>query len=265
MNVAMVVEVPPVAILPNFVVQNKLLRPFRFQTAGTIMAGKLAMERGWAINIGGGFHHCSSNSGGGFCAYADITLAVKYMFNHIDGVRKAMIVDFDAHQGNGHERDFLGDERVFILDMYNRLIYPGDNFAKQAIKRKVELNHHTTDQVYLENIRRHLPAVLDEFDPDVVVYNAGTDILEGDRLGNLDITPEGVIERDRLVFTEVRKKRGKPIFMLTSGGYQRNNARVIADSILGLHREKLISNPLEDSHITSELREQGASLAQGRK
>jgi histone deacetylase 11 len=65
-----------------------------------------------------------------------------------------------------------------------------------------------------------LPAVLDEFDPDVVVYNAGTDILEGDRLGNLDITPEGVIERDRLVFTEVRKKRGKPIFMLTSGGYQ---------------------------------------------
>jgi hypothetical protein len=79
---------------------------------------------------------------------------LQYMFNHIDGVRKAMIVDFDAHQGNGHERDFLGDERVFILDMYNRLIYPGDNFAKQAIKRKVELNHHTTDQVYLENIRR---------------------------------------------------------------------------------------------------------------
>ena len=57
-------------------------------------------------------------------------------------------------KGNGHERDFLGDERVFILDMYNRLIYPGDNFAKQAIKRKVELNHHTTDQVYLDNIRR---------------------------------------------------------------------------------------------------------------
>lgn len=59
-----------------------------------------------------------------------------------------------SKKGNGHERDFLGDERVFILDMYNRLIYPGDNFAKQAIKRKVELNHHTTDQVYLDNIRR---------------------------------------------------------------------------------------------------------------
>ena len=57
-------------------------------------------------------------------------------------------------KGNGHERDFLGDERVFILDMYNRLIYPGDNHAKHAIRRKIELNHHTKDQVYLEHIRR---------------------------------------------------------------------------------------------------------------
>jgi histone deacetylase 11 len=57
------------------------------------------MERGWGINIGGGFHHCSSEKGGGFCAYADITLAVKFLFaNNKEKIMKAMIVDLDAHQ-----------------------------------------------------------------------------------------------------------------------------------------------------------------------
>lgn len=82
--VATITEIPPVAFLPNFVVQRKVLRPLRTQTGGTIMAGKLAVDRGWAINVGGGFHHCSSDKGGGFCAYADITLAIKVrmLLNH---------------------------------------------------------------------------------------------------------------------------------------------------------------------------------------
>lgn len=72
---------------------------FRFQTGGSILAGKLALDRGWAINIGGGFHHCSAGKGGGFCAYADITLLVQFLFNYESNrVQNAMIVDLDAHQ-----------------------------------------------------------------------------------------------------------------------------------------------------------------------
>ena len=63
-----------------------------------VQAGKLALERGWAINVGGGFHHCSSDKGGGFCAYADITLSLRFLFEHVEGVARAMIVDLDAHQ-----------------------------------------------------------------------------------------------------------------------------------------------------------------------
>lgn len=70
----------------------------RFQTGGSILAGKLALERGWAINIGGGFHHCSANKGGGFCVYADITLLIKFLFKYDSRVQTAMIVDLDAHQ-----------------------------------------------------------------------------------------------------------------------------------------------------------------------
>ncbi|RLV64080.1 hypothetical protein DV515_00017616, partial [Chloebia gouldiae] len=95
--VATITEIPPVAFLPNFIVQRKVLKPLRTQTGGTIMAGKLAVDRGWAINVGGGFHHCSSDKGGGFCAYADITLAIKFLFERVQGVSRATIIDLDAH------------------------------------------------------------------------------------------------------------------------------------------------------------------------
>lgn len=243
-NVAQITEVPPVALLPNFIVQRKVLRPFRYHTGGTILAGKLAQERGWAINIGGGFHHCSADRGGGFCAYADITLSIRFMFDRLQGIAKVLIIDLDAHQGNGHERDFMDDERVYIMDVYNRGIYPHDGYAKRAIKRKVELQHFTDDKIYLALVDRHTKEALEEFEPDAVVYNAGTDILEGDPLGNLSISAQGIIERDKLVFSHVRS-RNIPILMVTSGGYQRSTARIIADSVLNLKGHGLI--PCEEA------------------
>uniref|UniRef100_A0A8C9KH16 Histone deacetylase 11 n=1 Tax=Panthera tigris altaica TaxID=74533 RepID=A0A8C9KH16_PANTA len=134
-------------------------------------------------------------------------------------------------KGNGHERDFMGDKRVYIMDVYNRHIYPGDRFAKQAIRRKVELEWGTEDDEYLDKVERNLQKALQEHLPDVVVYNAGTDILEGDRLGGLSISPQ------------VRPRpEGVPILMVTSGGYQKRTARIIADSILNLYSLGLIGS-----------------------
>ncbi|XP_031464538.1 histone deacetylase 11 isoform X1 [Phasianus colchicus] len=239
--VATITEIPPVLFLPNFLVQRKVLKPLRTQTGGTIMAGKLAVDRGWAINVGGGFHHCSSDKGGGFCAYADITLAIKFLFERVPGVSKATIIDLDAHQGNGHERDFMNDHRVYIMDVYNRYIYPGDGFAKRAIKRKVELEWGTEDTEYLQKVHTHVEGALNELKPDIIVYNAGTDILDGDPLGGLAISPQGIVKRDEVVFKAARS-RGIPILMVTSGGYQKRTARIIADSILNLHNLGLIDN-----------------------
>lgn len=69
-----------------------------YDTSLFFQAGKLAIERGWALNLGGGFHHCSADKGGGFCAYADITLCIKFVFEHYRHIEKVMIVDLDAHQ-----------------------------------------------------------------------------------------------------------------------------------------------------------------------
>ncbi|XP_073448513.1 histone deacetylase 11 [Aquarana catesbeiana] len=245
--VATITEIPPLVVLPNFLVQRRVLKPLRTQTGGTIMAGKLAIERGWAINVGGGFHHCSGDKGGGFCAYADITLAIKFLFERVEGISKATIIDLDAHQGNGHERDFIDDKRVYIMDVYNRHIYPGDTMAKRAIKRKIELDWGTEDKEYLEKVETHVKGALNEVTPDVIVYNAGTDILDGDPLGGLSISPQGIIKRDEIVFS-IARSRSIPILMVTSGGYQKRTARIIADSILNLHNLGLIGKAPAETH-----------------
>ncbi|XP_049427540.1 histone deacetylase 11 [Epinephelus fuscoguttatus] len=250
--VATITEIPPLLFLPNFLVQRKVLRPLRTQTGGTIMAGKLAVDRGWAINVGGGFHHCSSDRGGGFCAYADITLTIKFLFDRVEGISRATIIDLDAHQGNGYERDFLDDRRVFIMDVYNPYIYPGDGYAKGAIKRKVELDWGTEDLEYLQKVELHSDGALNEVRPDILIYNAGTDILDGDPLGGLSISPQGIVKRDEIVFSAARR-RGIPILMVTSGGYQKKTARIIADSILNLHQQGLIGAEVEEGEGSSSL------------
>ncbi|XP_061374721.1 histone deacetylase 2 isoform X2 [Gastrolobium bilobum] len=237
-NVAMIIEVPPVALLPNFIVQRNVLFPFRKQVGGTILAAKLAKERGWAINVGGGFHHCSAEKGGGFCVYADISLCVHFAFVRLN-ISRVMIIDLDAHQGNGHEMDFGDDSRVYILDMYNPGIYPLDYEARNYINQKVEVKSGTLTEEYLQKLDEALEVAGHRFNPELVVYNAGTDILEGDPLGKLKISPDGIALRDEKVFRFARE-RNIPIVMLTSGGYMKTSARVIADSILNLSKKCLI-------------------------
>ncbi|KAF8406903.1 hypothetical protein HHK36_006024 [Tetracentron sinense] len=238
LNVSIIIEVPPVALLPNFLVQKKVLYPFRKQVGGTILAAKLAKERGWAINVGGGFHHCSGEKGSGFCAYADISLCIHYAFVRLN-ISRVMIIDLDAHQGNGHERDFSNDRRVYILDVYNPEIYPYDYEARRYINQKVEVVSGTSTNEYLKQLDKALEVAGRMFDPELVVYNAGTDILDGDPLGRLKVSPDGVTSRDEKVF-RFAKEKNIPLVMLTSGGYMKSSARVIADSIVNLSKKCLI-------------------------
>ncbi|KAI5640256.1 histone deacetylase domain-containing protein [Phthorimaea operculella] len=238
-KVAMIAEVPLLVLVPNFLVQRAYLKPMRLQTGGTVLAGKLALERGWAINVGGGFHHCSGSKGGGFCPYADITMLIQCLMR-AKKIATAMIVDLDAHQGNGYQHDFLGVKEVYIMDVYNKYIYPHDRAAKRAIRRKVELKSGTEDLQYMLEVRSNVKQALEEFSPDILVFNAGTDILDGDPLGRLNVSAVGVIQRDQFMF-EICRQKGIPIVMLTSGGYLPKSAGVIANSIVNLHNRGLIS------------------------
>lgn len=91
------------------------------------------------------------------------------------------------------------------------------------------VSDRTSDDLYLAKVEEIEKDIAD-FDPDFVIYNAGTDILEGDPLGRLHISDEGIVKRDEMIIGMCRKKN-KPVVMLLSGGYQKVNAEIIANSI----------------------------------
>ena len=117
-------------------------------SVGSVEAAYLAMEKGWSINLSGGFHHARKDGGEGFCIFPDITMMTFYL-RRVYGIKKIMIIDLDAHQGNGHERDHMDDPDTYIVDAYNHGIYPGDVDAIDAIKTNISVKRSTTDEIYL--------------------------------------------------------------------------------------------------------------------
>jgi len=237
-TLARITEVAPVALFPSAITNHKILLPMRSMVGGSLIAARAALERGWGINLGGGFHHAHSKGGGGFCVYADITMIAGELRRH-SPIRKIMVVDLDAHQGNGQSRDLGDDPNTYLLDLYNAAVYPSDKEAIAKITHRVELESGMKDKEYLYLLRKALDKSLADFAPDFIIYNAGSDILAGDPLGALGISSEGLIERDEIVFrTAIDRKI--PIVMLLSGGYQKINAEIIASSIRSMFAKGLL-------------------------
>jgi histone deacetylase 11 len=236
--VARIAEVSPLRFLPNFLLQWRFLKPMRFATGGTILAAGLAREHGWAINLSGGYHHAKSDFSSGFCFYADISLAAYHHLAQFPD-HKVMVVDLDAHQGNGFESIHRDDPRLPAFDMYNGGIYPFDLPARKFITYNHPLPSGISDVAYLSLLQKELPLALDREKPDMIIYNAGTDIYEKDRLGAMQVSAAGILVRDETVFREA-KNRGIPVLMVLSGGYTPESAGIIGSSIRNLWKKKII-------------------------
>jgi len=237
-TLAKITEMAPVRFFPSSVTDRKVLLPMRTAVGGSLLAARAAFERGWGINLGGGFHHAHARGGGGFCVYADITMIAGELRRHTSK-RKVMVIDLDAHQGNGQARDLGGDADTHLLDIYNAGVYPQDHEAIAKITNKVELQSGTGDADYLTQLRAALQKSFEEFAPEFIVYNAGTDTLTGDALGRMELSESAIVERDEIVFRHAREK-SVPIVMLLSGGYQKTNAGVIAKSVKNLAAKGLL-------------------------
>lgn len=237
-NIARISEMYVLKNLPAMILKNSLLNPMKLATSGTIMGAQLALTEGWAINLSGGYHHAKSDEGGGFCFFADIPLAI-HIIKEKHPMRKIVIIDLDAHQGNGIESIVKDDPWISIFDIYNKEIYPADYEAAAYIKYKFPVNSHIADEAYLAILNKNLPEILDVEQPELVIYNAGTDVFEGDPLGIMNITDKGIIKRDEIVFHETRSRK-IPILMVLSGGYTNRSGEVIGRSIENLFRLKLI-------------------------
>lgn len=183
---------------------------------GTIEASEAALTRGVAMNLAGGTHHAFPDHGEGFCTFNDVAIAVRRLQHH-NRIRRACIVDLDVHQGNGTHACFDGDTSVYTFSMHGAKNFP---FHKVAGTRDVELDDGTDDDTYLALLSEHLPQVLSESRPDLVVYLAGADPHEGDRLGRLKLTFDGLRRRDMVVLSMCREI-GLPVCVTIAGGYGR--------------------------------------------
>ncbi|MCB9234110.1 MAG: histone deacetylase [Bacteroidia bacterium] len=230
-KIAQIAEVDFLKNVPAFLLDRFFLKPMRLATGGTVLGAELALKHGWAVNLGGGFHHAKATLSSGFCFYADIPLAAYELLKHHPEVKKIMVVDLDAHQGNGFEDIFGEDPRIVTFDVYNGQIYPLDYEARRFIKYNYPVKPKMADPEYLDLLAQELPKAIDREKPELVIYNAGSDIYKGDPLGGFDISAVGILRRDQFVFGEAVKRK-IPLLMLLSGGYHPASWEIIGSAIL---------------------------------
>jgi len=184
---------------------------------GTLEAATFATEHGIAMNLAGGTHHAFPSHGEGFCVFNDTAIAIRAL-QRDRRIRRALVVDLDVHQGNGTHAVFAGDESVFTFSMHGGKNYP---FHKVAGCLDVELSDGTGDEAYLELLTRSLPDAIAASRADLVVYLAGADPHESDRLGRLALTFDGLARRDAIVLQQTREV-GLPVVVTIAGGYGRD-------------------------------------------
>ena len=188
-------------------------RSFR-ATGGTLEAAQHALTEGIAMNLAGGTHHAFASHGEGFCVLNDVAITVRALRARGRIVRAA-VVDLDVHQGNGTHAIFADDDDTFTFSMHGRRNYP---FRKVAGRLDLELEDGTGDAEYLERLATVLPTVMRDSRPDLVLYVAGADPHEGDALGRLRLTFDGLMRRDALVIESARAV-GVPVVIALGGGY----------------------------------------------
>ena len=199
-----------------------VVRAFVLFTGGTITAAREAMGRGFAVNVGGGFHHAFADHAEGFCYLNDIAVAIRVL--QADGaIRRAAVIDCDLHQGNGTAHVFEHDDEVFTFSLHQERLYP----VKQRSDLDVGLEDPAGDARYLAALDAALPVVFERGRPEFVVYQAGADPFEEDQLGNLGISRAGLRTRDRRVL-EACAERGVPCAVTFGGGYARRVEDTVA-------------------------------------
>ena len=210
----------------------------RRSAGATIAACRAAIADGVAANLAGGTHHAFRDRGEGFCVFNDAAVAARAM--QAEGlVERVLIVDCDVHQGNGTASILHGDDSIFTFSIHGARNYP---FAKEHSDLDIELPDGCPDAAYLLRLNEGLDTAFGLARPDLVIYLAGADPYQDDRLGRLALTFDGLAERDRTVFARCRAHR-LPVAIAMAGGY----ARQITDTVRIHHTTLCLAKAMADS------------------
>jgi len=202
----------------------------RRSVGATIAAARAALATGVAANLAGGTHHAMADKGAGFCVFNDVAVAARLMQAEWHRTQRQLlrvaVIDLDVHQGNGTALIFRDDPTVFTLSLHGAKNFP---FRKESSDLDVDLPDGCGDDDYLRALDTALSQLWSRHEagpPQLIFYLAGADPHEGDRLGRLKLTTEGLAERDRRVLEAARERR-IPVALSMAGGY----GRVIEDTV----------------------------------
>jgi acetoin utilization protein AcuC len=206
---------------------GKIEEAARYIIGQAKMAADLVMERKFekVISIGGGLHHAKMNFGEGFCIYNDVAFCAKYLIEKYN-LKKILILDTDAHAGNGTLEYFYEDPRVLFIDIHQdpKTLYPGTGFVEQkgegkgeGLKINIPLPPGAGDKSYKVVFEKIIEPVVKEFKPEIIIRNGGSDPHFSDHLTNLNLTIEGF----KMIGQKVRKLaeicREREIDLIASG------------------------------------------------
>jgi acetoin utilization deacetylase AcuC-like enzyme len=189
----------------------------RTAVSGTLLTAQLALAHGLACNTAGGTHHAFADFGSGFCIFNDLAITAR-IIQQLGLAKKILIVDLDVHQGDGTAMIFQDDPTVFTFSIHCQANFP---FRKQQSDLDVPLEVGLADEAYLKVLAAHLPDLLTEVNPDLVIYDAGVDPHRDDRLGKLALTDAGLFQRDRYVL-KTCVLAGYPVATVVGGGYAKD-------------------------------------------
>ena len=183
-------------------------------TQGTIDCCAFAMQQGVSLNVAGGTHHAYNDRGEGFCLLNDMAIAANYLLNN-NMANQILIIDLDVHQGNGTAKLFENEPRVFTFSMHGEHNYP---FHKERSSLDIPLKDGTDDTLYLSLLAQTLPSLIKSVKPDFAFFLSGVDILSTDKFGKLNVTLDGCMQRDKIVFS-LLKENNIPVTVAMGGGY----------------------------------------------
>ena len=206
----------------GFPVTDRISRRSQLSPGGTYLAARLALRHGYAANSAGGSHHALADTGAGYCVFNDLAIAAHRLLAE-RVVQCVMIVDLDVHQGDGTAALTAGDAQIFTLSLHADRNFPA---RKARSTLDVPLPDGMGDTEYLSALAATLPGALDGFRPDIILYQAGVDPHEQDRLGRLMLTDAGLEQRDRYVAAQARQ-RGIPVASTLGGGYGADRMSVV--------------------------------------
>lgn len=191
---------------------------------GTWAAAKAALTSKLALNLAGGTHHAFYDFGEGYCVLNDLAIAARNLLKQ-QLVKKVMIVDLDVHQGNGTAALFPPNQsEVFTFSMHAKDNYP---YHKQISTRDFHLNANIKDDEYLSLLNTELELQLANFKPDIIFYQAGVDALSGDLLGKLNLSLEGLRQRDKMVIHTAADNQ-IPLVIVMGGGYHKSLSTLVS-------------------------------------